>query len=109
MPPGQRRSVTPSPFAASMTSLRKPSASDERAAFLEDAAVDAAAEVLGEVAEDVRVDLADHAVGIDLDARGGGGGARGLGSQRGSGEHGEEGGAQKLQPAMSLHRFNSFS
>src|SRR5439155_24674645 len=38
----------------------------ERAAFLEDPAVDAAPQMLGEIAEDVRVHLADHAVGIDL-------------------------------------------
>ena len=82
----------------------------ERAAFLEDAAVDAAAEVLGEVAEHVRVDLADHAVGIDLDARGGGGGTgAGWAPSGESGEHGEDGGAQAQQPAMSFHRFNSFS
>ena len=40
---------------ASSTSLRNPFASDERAAFLVDAAVDHAAEVLGEVAEEERM------------------------------------------------------
>ena len=43
----------------------------ERTAFLVDAAVDAAAEVLGEIAEDVGMHLADDAVGVDLDACGG--------------------------------------
>ena len=72
----------------------------ERAPFLEDAAVDAAAEVLGEIAEDVRVHLADHAVGIELDAR-----RRRLGGERGSpGGDGRPRGKGQ-QPAMSLHRF----
>ena len=110
MPPGQRRSVTPSPLRGVHDVVAEAVRVRERAAFLEDAAVDAAAEVLGEVAEDVRVHLADHAVGIELDAGGRRGGARRLGCRAGArGEHGEDGGAQAQQPAMSLHRFNSFS
>src|SRR5579884_2557689 len=41
----------------------------QRRAFLEDAALDAAAEVFGEVAVDLRIDGRDDAVGIDADAR----------------------------------------
>ena len=37
--------------------------------FFEDAAIDAAAQVLDEVAIKQRVDIADYAFGIDLDAR----------------------------------------
>ncbi|MGC4048327.1 MAG: hypothetical protein QM757_01240 [Paludibaculum sp.] len=40
----------------------------KRAAFLVDAAIDAAAEVFGEIAEHVRMDFADFAVCVDLDA-----------------------------------------
>ena len=43
----------------------------EGAAFLVDAAVDHAAEMFGEVAEEVRVHLTDSAIDIDLDARSG--------------------------------------
>ena len=39
--------------------------------FLVDAAVDHAAQVFGEVAEQVRMHFADGAIGIDLDARSG--------------------------------------
>ncbi len=42
----------------------------KRATLLEDAAINTAAQVLGEVAEDVWVHLADHAVGIDANVRG---------------------------------------
>jgi hypothetical protein len=66
--------------------------------------------VLGEVAEDVRVHLADHAVGIDLDARGVAAvPAAGWACSGERGEQGENGRAQAKQPAMSFHRFNSFS
>ena len=46
----------------------------ERAALLEDAAVDHAAEMLGEVAEQQRIDRADDAIGVELDAGDGGAG-----------------------------------
>ena len=45
----------------------------ERRLLFEDAAFDAAAEVLDEVAVDLGIDVADHALGIDLDARAEGG------------------------------------
>ena len=40
----------------------------ERRALFEDAAFDAAAQVFGEIAVDLRIDVADPAFGIDLDA-----------------------------------------
>ena len=41
----------------------------ERRLLFEDAAVDAAAEVLDEIAVNQRVDVADDALGVDFDAR----------------------------------------
>ena len=40
--------------------------------FIEDAAFDAAAEVFGEIAVDLPIDVADFALGIEFDPRGGG-------------------------------------
>src|SRR5215510_4674 len=40
----------------------------ERRAFLEDSAVNAASQVLDEVAVDFGIDVSDHALGVDLDA-----------------------------------------
>jgi hypothetical protein len=76
----------------------------ERALLLEDAAVDAAPELLDEVAEHVRVDLSDHALGLELDARAR---RRRLGSERRRLQGCDRGGEAK-QPEVSLHGPDSF-
>ena len=74
----------------------------QRAPFVIDAAINAATEVFGEVAEQARVHLSDDALGIDLDARFG----RRLGErERGSGEHGGQrhGGPHEAAPNPTIH------
>ena len=59
----------------------------QRGTFLEEAALDAAAEMLGEVAVNLRIDIADPAIGIDFDAC-----LQGFGLSRAEERDGESGG-----------------
>ena len=61
----------------------------ERALLLEHPAVHAPSELLDEVAEHVRVHLADHALGIEFDARLGRLGGKGPRAERGHGGRGQ--------------------
>ena len=82
MPPGQRSWVTLRLLGGiehvGAVALRV----GELRALLEDAAVDAAAEVLDEVAVELGVDVADGALGVDLDAGFQGGSLRGGGTAK---------------------------
>ena len=56
-----------SALTASITSVRKPSLVGQRRALVVDAAVDAAAQMLDEAAEDAPVDATDLAVHVNAD------------------------------------------
>ena len=81
--------------------LAEPVRVRERAAFLVDPAVNHAAEVLGEVAEEQRVDFADRAVDIDLDP---GRGRRGLAFKVDGQRLGGQGGQDKGEAPQDAHQ-----